>query len=224
MTRKPVTAPKLSQRWKIQRRPGELRIKVQIKAPPKMMALSMANVHVFANLRGKSLLNSVQNIPIFSASTSHILKVPKPVVNIKIGPFQKRAFRISENPLQILRWVPIRKIVMKAMKRKIDLSERWPQKSLHVLFSKQDPVGYEENPCTILITDIDEFRKLGMNQRITHQMKANLIGDWTDLLDNFAKQSKVHPLFGSHYFRAETALKITNIADLNIDLRKALHT
>jgi hypothetical protein len=63
-----------------------------------------------------------------------------------------------------------------------------------------------------------------MNQRITHQMKANLIGDWTDLLDNFAKQSKVHPLFGSHYFRAETALKITNIADLNIDLRKALHT
>jgi hypothetical protein len=50
-----------------------------------MSALAMANVYVLANLRRKSLLNPLQNIPIFSAGPAHILKVPKPVINIKIG-------------------------------------------------------------------------------------------------------------------------------------------
>lgn len=54
-------------------------------------------------------------------------------------------------------------------------------------------------------------------------MKANLIRDRTHLLDDFPKQSEIHPFFGSHHFRAKTALKIADITDLDIDLGKALH-
>lgn len=54
-------------------------------------------------------------------------------------------------------------------------------------------------------------------------MEANLISDRTHLLDDFSKQIETHPFFRPHHFRAETALKIADIADLDIDLGKALH-
>jgi hypothetical protein len=54
-------------------------------------------------------------------------------------------------------------------------------------------------------------------------MEANLISDRTHLLDDFSKQTKTHPFFGPHHLRAETALKVTDIADLDIDLGKAPH-
>src|SRR5438874_333726 len=62
-----------------------------------------------------------------------------------------------------------------------------------------------------------------MNQGITHQMETDLLRDRTHLLDDFSKQTKIHPLSGSQHFRAETALKIADIADLDVDLGKSLH-
>lgn len=68
------------------------------------------------------------------------------------------------------------------------------------------------------MANLDQFLELCVNERLAHQMKANLLGQRGDLLDDGSKQRRFHALFRTNHFGAKTALKVADIADFNIDL------
>lgn len=59
-----------------------------------------------------------------------------------------------------------------------------------------------------------------MHQRITHQVKGHLFSDWSDLSYNFFEEIYIYQFLIANNLRAETALQITHVTDLDMDLFK----
>ncbi len=57
-----------------------------------------------------------------------------------------------------------------------------------------------------------------MNERIAHQMETDLVRDRGHLANDRPKELNIHDPFCPNHFRAETALEITDITDLDVDL------
>jgi hypothetical protein len=72
------------------------------------------------------------------------------------------------------------------------------------------------------MSDSNQFLETRMNERIAHQVKTNLLGQRPDLVDDASKQFDRHQAFFALHFGAKTALKVADIADLDIDFFKAL--
>ena len=54
-------------------------------------------------------------------------------------------------------------------------------------------------------------------------MKRPLLGQWGNGLEDVTKRRSVHLTFGSLHGRAEAALEIANIANLDVDFGETLH-
>jgi hypothetical protein len=57
-----------------------------------------------------------------------------------------------------------------------------------------------------------------MDQRITHQMEAHLLGERSHLIDDPPKEIQLDQRLAADDLRAEAALEVADVADLDIDL------
>ena len=60
-----------------------------------------------------------------------------------------------------------------------------------------------------------------MNQGVSHEVKTNLFGQRSCLLDDLGKEIEIHHFFGTNDLGAKAALKIANIADLDVYFLKS---
>ena len=67
-------------------------------------------------------------------------------------------------------------------------------------------------------TDLEEFRDLSMNQRVSHQVVSDLRSEGGDLFGDAFKKLEWHGLFRPDYLRTEGTLQIADVADLDVDL------
>lgn len=108
------------------------------------------------------------------------------------------------------------------MQGEIHLPNDRVKKEFRLALAHEHAIRHEENRGPLLFTRRDESVERGMNERISHEMETNLVGHRPDLHHNFLEEDWIHQAFGPHDFGTEAALEITNITDLDIDLREAL--
>ncbi len=70
--------------------------------------------------------------------------------------------------------------------------------------------------------DLDHFGEFTVDEGFAHEVKRHLLGEGGNLFDDPFKEVHGHGLFASNDFRAEAALEIADVADLDIDLVKTL--
>ncbi len=143
---------------KIKRRPNELRIEMKIKPVLETVALLHPNIDVGTDGYSKMLFDPLQHSAVMGTRAASLGQIPEPVIDVQIRPLLESAFRVLKDSFQIGTRIPIPEIVMKAMKREIDLAESRVEKELGLLFAKQNTVGDKENPNPMFATNRDEVR------------------------------------------------------------------
>ena len=110
------------------------------------------------------------------------------------------------------------------MQREIHLTDDGVQEELGMLFPEENSIGYDENRRRVFRARRNELVELGMNKRVPHEVKTNLVGDRSHLGHNIRKQIGIHHPFRPHDLGTKAALKIADITDLNVNFSKAFRT
>jgi hypothetical protein len=97
------------------------------------------------------------------------------------------------------------------------------EQKLCLLLAEKDSIGHEKDGNPPTSADVQKIREAWVDERLTHQMEANLLGEWGDLRNDPLKELDRHQLLCANDFRAEAALQVADIADLDIDLVKTTH-
>ncbi len=193
---------------------------MKVEASLNFQTLSQSDVAIGVNPEREALLDSGKHFSIFLAGPLGALQVPQTVIEIEIGPLAESPFGVGEDALEVRRRIAVGVIIEKAMKGKVHLAKSRMEQQLGLLFAQKNSVRDEENFRPVFVTNFDQFLELSVNQRFTHQVKAYLFGQRRNLFDDGSKQRGIHALFLSNHFRAKTALKVADVADLDIDLLK----
>ena len=194
---------------------------MHIKSIFNSSALLNAYVNLRLNPDSKSILDSTQEVRVLLAARVWGPKIPKSIVDIKLRALTQCALSIGKDSIQILGWIPISKIIRKAVKRKVDLPKRRMKQECSLLVAQQYAVGHKEDAYAFGVANLDQLRQLGMNERVTHQMKTDLVGQWSDLFYDFGKEAELNESLAPNHLGTKAALEVADIADLNIDFRKS---
>ena len=168
--------------------------------------------------RGERPLHGAEN---FRVSLLRAAAVPQAVYDQE---FPVRRLPKGEAPGEVRFKGDGEVVCFKGVKRNVHLVKRGGVQQNFPLFFQQGAVGGENDLEARFPREAKKFRKLGMAQRLAHQMKVEIIRPRPQLWQQRGERLQRHELLLPPGAGAERAVQIADVGDFQIDFSQPLHS